>query len=220
MKIRTMITVGLLVLLLCIVGAIAGIYLFHSQEQQENPDVYAWISIPGTDIDAPVLQHSEDNSFYAAHDAEGEENPAGALYTENYNHTNFDDPLTVIYGNDNQDGSMFGGLYQYADDAYMKEHAWIYITFDNAEYKYKVFAAYKSDSRHIMERFNSGKEEANRKAYLESIMDNRTMGAQIDENAQVTADLKLLTLSTHDDSDPEGRFLVQAYLVEKEEKSN
>ena len=115
---------------------------------------------------------------------------------------------------------MFGGLYQYADDAYMKEHAWIYITFDNAEYKYKVFAAYKSDSRHIMERFNSGKEEANRKAYLESIMDNRTMGAQIDENAQVTADSKLLTLSTHDDSDPEGRFLVQAYLVEKEEKSN
>ena len=89
-----------------------------------------------------------------------------------------------------------------------------------AEYKYKVFAAYKSDSRHIMERFNSGKEEANRKAYLESIMDNRTMGAQIDENAQVTADSKLLTLSTHDDSDPEGRFLVQAYLVEKEEKSN
>lgn len=41
MKIRTMITAGLLVLLLCIVGAIAGIYLFHSQEQQENPDVYA-----------------------------------------------------------------------------------------------------------------------------------------------------------------------------------
>ena len=51
-------------------------------------------------------------------------------------------------------------------------------------------------------------------------MDNRTMGAQIDENAQVTADSKLLTLSTHDDSDPEGRFLVQTYLVEKEEKSN
>ena len=133
MKKRTMITVGLLVLLLCIVGAIAGIYLFHSQEKQENPDAYAWISIPGTDIDAPVMQHSKDNSFYATHDADGEENPVGALYTENYNHTNFDDPLTVIYGNDNQDGSMFGGLYQYADDAYMKEHAWIYITFDNAE---------------------------------------------------------------------------------------
>ena len=96
MKIRTMITAGLLVLLLCIAGAIAGIYLFHSQEQQENPDIYAWISIPGTDIDAPVLQHSEDNSFYAAHDAAGEENPVGALYTENYNHTNFDDPLTEM----------------------------------------------------------------------------------------------------------------------------
>ena len=110
MKKRTMITAGLF-------GASAfalreqwqEYIFFHSQEQQENPDVYAWISIPGTDIDAPVLQHSEDNSFYAAHDAEGEENPAGALYTENYNHTNFDDPLTVIYGNDNQDGSMFGG---------------------------------------------------------------------------------------------------------------
>ena len=29
-----------------------------------NPDVYAWITIPGTNIDYPVLQHATDNSYY------------------------------------------------------------------------------------------------------------------------------------------------------------
>ena len=37
--------------------------------QEENPDIYAWITIPGV-VDEPVLQHPEDDSFYQSHDAE------------------------------------------------------------------------------------------------------------------------------------------------------
>ncbi|MCR5088453.1 MAG: hypothetical protein K6C08_02935, partial [Oscillospiraceae bacterium] len=29
-----------------------------------NPDIYAWLFIPGTDISLPLLQHSSDDSFY------------------------------------------------------------------------------------------------------------------------------------------------------------
>ena len=32
--------------------------------QKENPDIYAWITIPGTDIDYPVVQDSTDNTYY------------------------------------------------------------------------------------------------------------------------------------------------------------
>lgn len=29
--------------------------------QKKNPDIYAWIEIPGTDIDHPVLQNPDDD---------------------------------------------------------------------------------------------------------------------------------------------------------------
>ena len=42
-----------------------------------NPDVYAWIDVPGTEISYPVLQSAEDNSYYLEHTIEGERNAAG-----------------------------------------------------------------------------------------------------------------------------------------------
>ena len=39
--------------------------------QTVNPDVYAWITVPGTDIDYPILQHASDNSYYLMHNIDG-----------------------------------------------------------------------------------------------------------------------------------------------------
>ena len=44
-----------------------------------NPDVYAWIKIPGTNIDYPVLQREGDNAYYLNHDWEGKK-ARGALF--------------------------------------------------------------------------------------------------------------------------------------------
>ena len=32
--------------------------------QAVNPDIYAWITVPGTVIDYPILQHASDNTYY------------------------------------------------------------------------------------------------------------------------------------------------------------
>ena len=59
--------------------------------REKNPDVYAWIRIPGTDIDYPVLQREGDNSYYLNHTLEGKERPEGAIFTEGYNGQDFSD---------------------------------------------------------------------------------------------------------------------------------
>ena len=56
--------------------------------QEENPDIYAWITIPGV-VDEPVLQHPEDDSFYQGHDAQKQELATGAVFTERLNAKRF-----------------------------------------------------------------------------------------------------------------------------------
>lgn len=66
--------------------------------QAVNPDVYAWITVPGTDIDYPILQHASDNSYYLMHNIDGSYGYPGCIYTENMNSKDFTDNNTVIYG--------------------------------------------------------------------------------------------------------------------------
>lgn len=61
--------------------------------KEKNPDVYAWIRIPGTAIDYPVLQREDDNTYYLDHTIDHEEKTEGAIFTENYNHTDFEETM-------------------------------------------------------------------------------------------------------------------------------
>ena len=82
--------------------------------QAVNPDVYAWIWIPGTNIDYPILQsETEDDAYYLNHTIEKKEGLPGTIYTEKYNGKDFSSPVTVIYGHNMKNGSMFADLHKY-----------------------------------------------------------------------------------------------------------
>lgn len=69
-----------------------------------NPDVYAWITVPGTEI--PILQQPSDNSYYFMHNMDGSYGYPGCIYTENLNSKDFTDNNTVIYGHNMKNDSM------------------------------------------------------------------------------------------------------------------
>lgn len=66
--------------------------------QKVNPEIYAWIRIPGTEVDYPIVQRPEDDAYYLDHTIEGEEGLPGSIYTESLNKKDFTDKNTVIYG--------------------------------------------------------------------------------------------------------------------------
>lgn len=183
--------------------------------QEINPDIYAWITIPGTEIDYPVVQSSTDNSFYLNHSAEGKKSVSGAIFSENYNSKKFDDYITVLYGHNMRDGTMFRGLHQYADNGFLQENREIIIYLPDAVLKYEIFAAYITDDRHILFYYNQGESEDNRRTFINDILDHRTMQSSLDTSAPVDTDSKILTLSTCHKAGADKRYVVQAYLVEE-----
>lgn len=174
-----------------------------------NPDIYAWITVPNTNIDYPLLR-SEEEDFYLTHNAEKKKSAAGALYTQSYNSDDFTDFNTVIYGHNMINGSMFGGLAKYRNSEYFSKNQNIHIYTPDKVFNYRIFAAYVYNDTHILLNY-SLTNIAQKVEYLEDIYSGK-YGGNLREDLRVTASDKIITLSTCT-SDKKERFLVQAVLV-------
>ncbi len=180
--------------------------------QQQNPDVYAWIQVPGTEVDYPILQSSNDNTYYLNHTIDGEEKKEGAIFTENYNTKTFEDPNTVIYGHDMKNGSMFQSIHKYMDRSFFDNNRDIVIYMPDQILHYKIFAAYLTDNKHLLMNYNFWSKDEYQQ-YLNSIFSMRDMNAFIDTSTEVTTEDKIITLSTCYAGISTQRYLVQAVLV-------
>lgn len=180
--------------------------------QEQNPDVYAWITVPGTAIDYPILQKAGDNGYYLTHTIDNTESPEGAIFTEDYNSKDFEDVNTVIYGHDMKNGSMFQSLHNYMDKSFFDEYRDIVIYTPDSIRHYQIFAAYLYDDRHLLQSFEFDNKIIYQ-AYLDSIFSMRDMNAFVDSSAEVGTDDKIITLSTCYGTQSDKRYLVQAVLV-------
>ena len=183
--------------------------------QQVNPDVYAWITVPGTEIDYPILQHASDNSYYLMHNIDGSYGYPGCIYTENLNSKDFTDNNTVIYGHNMKNGSMFAQLHKFEDPDFFNENREVLIYLPDEVLHYTIFAAHIYDDRHLLYSFDFSDPDVYQK-YLDSVFNTRDMSVNIDKDMTVTKDDQIITLVTCIGSQPNNRLLVQAVLMNRE----
>lgn len=178
------------------------------------PDAYAWIRIPGTKIDYPVCQLAEgDQSFYLNHRADKVEEFAGAIYSENYNKRDFTDPVTVLYGHDMANGTMFQNLHLYEDRVFFDRNREVLIYLPDKVLHYRVFAAYNTNDDHLLLNNDCFRDPDVYYRFLQDILAQRSMNGFVDQNVQLTRDSRVLTLSTCNAYDDQ-RYLVQCLLVQ------
>lgn len=183
----------------------------------ENPDIYAWIYVPGTSIDYPVLQHPSNNDYYLNHNLDGSSGFPGVIYTENYNSKDFTDPNTVVYGHNMDNTTMFSTLHNFRDPDMVSEPHYIYIyTEDGRTLVYEIYAAYIYPSIHLLLNFDV-KNDYIYEQYLRNIsnMDLTSSDlANIRHDIDVTVSDRIITLSTcTTDHDASKRFLVTGVLL-------
>ncbi len=189
---------------------------FAGLQADENEHIYAWIYIPNTNIDYPILQHPEDPSFYLRRNTKKKSATAGCIFTELYNNKDFNDNMTVIYGHNMRNESMFHNLHYYEDTEFFAENPYIYIYTQKDTRIYQIFAANEYSDVHLL--LNADMQnDAVFGQYLENLKNLNGSKDQFNWDIGVTSDDKIIVLSTCVRNEDEKRYLVHAKLTAIEE---
>ena len=130
--------------------------------QEINPDVVAWIRIPGV-LEYPVVR-GEDNSYYLNHTVQKTYNIAGSIFLDYRNERDFSDSKNIIYGHNMKDGSMFHVLRNYQDIDFFQEHTnmEVYLP-DRRILKYQITACEQVPADSEIYQIEKGHVEDNRR---------------------------------------------------------
>jgi sortase B len=154
-----------------------------------NGDVVAYLFIPDSKISYPVYHRKDGENFYLKHEASGAKNASGEIYLDDHNN-GIDDGVKLLHGHHMKNGTMFGQLAKYKDQAFADAHPLVYL-FDGQDVRvYQVFAAVvvNASSETVPLGFSSLTEEVD---YFNSIKGRSKMAAK-----EVTSYSDLLILNT------------------------
>lgn len=184
--------------------------------QAGNSEIYAWITVPGTEVDHPVCQSRSDDEYYLRHRASDRQwSSAGAIFTQSMNALDFNDPVTVIYGHNGYAESMFTSLHQFEDETFFNEHEYFYIYTPDRKLTYQILSAFRYDDRHIMNSFNFSN-PSELAAFQQTLADPQSMLVNVRGGITLDSDSKVVVLSTCFDNDDNSRYLVSGVLISDE----
>ena len=191
-----------------------GILLEYASLYGQNPDLFGWIALEGTELNYPVMYTPNDPEHYLRRAFDGTSTLSGTPFLDarcsagcgNY----------ILYGHNMNNGTMFAGLLSYADKKFWQEHP--VIRFDTLYEKgeYTVLAAFYSevcpeDAEGAFRYYNYT--DLREKAVFEDYLRQVKSAALYDTGVGAEHGDQLLTLSTCSYHAENGRFVVVAKKI-------
>lgn len=170
-------------------------------------DVQAWIYLPETVINYPVVQ-CDDNMYYLHRLINGDYNSSGSLFIECLCAKNFQADNTIIYGHHMNDGSMFAKLVYYNTQEFFDSHPYFYINTPDKNYRCEIFSGYVTNSTSDTYQISFSGDQAF-KDYISAMKGHSLFKSDV----EVAPGDKIVTLSTCTYDYDDARFVVQAKLV-------
>ena len=189
-------------------ATLSGVNLAKLQSQ--NPEFIAWLQIPSTSVNYPVVQTS-DTAFYLTHNFKRQKAKAGTLFSLPSTDYRTPGKNIVIYGHhlSHRPNTMFSPLLNYKQAGYGRKHSKVLLDSIFRSNTYRVFAVVNwdidGDWMPMQTNFSGTEEFAAfvQEAQRRSLYDT---GVSVPENAEI------LTLITCDRSfgGTNGRLAVMA----------
>lgn len=213
-------------------GNVITIAPTEEEEQQHNIDIMSYykgisdkvvgfIELEGCDIYQPVVQDPDDttNTYYLTHTYYDEQNKGGAIFMD-YRCTVSEDyvsPNLVLYGHNQEDGTMFGNLKNYKQD--LDFYAANPTVTLRTEYESGTYLIYAYFVTNALEKQDSNGEVFHYHDYIEALNDEATFDwymGEVQSRNQIISPVKaefgdkLLVLSTCSNEFSNSRFVVFA----------
>ena len=190
-------------------------------------DVYAWIDIPefktalgtSTDLSYPVAQHPSDRSFYLNRDLDGNNSKTGTLFTEavvegkTINGKDLNDPVTVIYGHNMANRTMFGGLQTFLSKMDFSQQHLVYMYQKDRRITYQIVGGVQYDLSHIIYYHDFSNDEVFN-SFFDQLWKETDGTTNLDRANKPVAGDKVLILSVCKNGDDNHRYLVVCKMIE------
>ena len=184
-----------------------------------NGDFIGWLTIPGLEVDHPVVQTVWDNSYYLYRDFNGDDNKNGTLILEAGCDPFLPSRNMIIYGHKMSSGAMFGTLDKYEKLSWWREHPLVQFDTLIARRQYVVIGCLRAvqlanngpGSFHYVTDFADDAE-------LEDWLNRIRRARYYDPGVDFGTDDMYLTLSTCSYHEDNGRLLVIARALREDEK--
>lgn len=168
-----------------------------------NPDVKAWIQVPKTNIDYPVVQ-GQDDMEYINKNVYGEFELSGAIFLSCLNKDDFSDPYNLVYGHNMKNGGMFADVADFTNKEYFETYQKGKLYLTDATRKIRFFACMKVTAADAKIYHPDGYRKENLKDLLDYIQANAVQYRDVnvaDENS-------LIALSTCSEAETNGRVVL------------
>lgn len=215
------------------IGNNSGVTIHYTDDEaQETPEVLdeyknlvnknkkliGWLKIDDTNIDYPVMQTS-DNEYYLEHNLNQEYDKNGSIFMDKDCDVLKPSTNLIIYGHHMKSGKMFGELDKYSDFQYYQDHR--YIDFDTIYEKgiYEVMYVFRSrvySEQEVVFKYYQFI-DAQSEVEFNSNMNEMASASLYDTGVTASYGDRLLTLSTCDYQEKNGRFVVVAKKVLEKE---
>lgn len=178
----------------------------------QNNDFIGWLKIDDTVINYPVVQSKDNPNFYLNHNFNKEYSRFGVPYIQENCSLSSDN--IIVYGHNMKNKSMFNELTKYSSKDFYNSHKFIQFDTLSDHRTYEVVCAFKTvaytSNGFDYYNFVNANTKDNFSAYIE-----RCQALSL-YNTGVNAEYgdKLITLSTCEYSQNNGRFVVVAKLTE------
>ena len=188
---------------------------------QKNADTVGWITIPGTNVDNPIVQ-SADNDFYLNTSYEHKPFRAGTVFMDYRDVFGFDEDAQseniVLYGHNMANNTMFGSLRLYRQDySYYKTAPFIELYSNFTHYTYVICGLVITSGSSSAEWRYWDMEDLSDKQSFDAYVAAMQRKALVDIPVDVQYGDKLLTLSTCYSGAVDSRFLIISRRVRPDE---
>lgn len=175
----------------------------------QNPDIYGYIRIDGTNIAYPIVQYT-DNEHYLHYQSNGMPSVSGSIYADvRCDRTLMNNVNVIFYGHNMTNGTMFNGVTKFFERDLFYNSKIVIYTFDGI-YTYEPFAIFRTNSRfQYYTHYFADKQE------IIDFCNLMQSQSAFNRGLTFTGDEKIITLSTCTNVG-DGRYALHARLVKVE----